>query len=135
MPPLPTKVKESNRADRFFILSFDRYRGSLFVVSPEEISLVESYYALPGQTLEAYLRTMESKVFEVLRCVHPTLYLAARQNLRDRFESISRIPVQRNASLDRSFGPHEKYVLHRLMLSMIRRKVIGVEREKYRVRG
>jgi hypothetical protein len=69
MPPLHLMPQETHRVDRFFVLSFNRYRGSLFVVSPDEITLVDNYYALPGQTLGAYLRGMEPSGMFGLSCV------------------------------------------------------------------
>jgi hypothetical protein len=125
MPPLHLMPQETHRVDRFFVLSFNRYRGSLFVVSPDEITLVDNYYALPGQTLGAYLRGMENQVFETVRHVRPILCLAAKEQLRQRFESISRISSIRSLSLDRYFAPAEQNQLHRSMMNLILRRAGG----------
>ncbi|WP_141732470.1 hypothetical protein [Oligoflexus tunisiensis] len=122
MPPLHLMPLDTHRVDRFFVLSFNRYRGSLFVVSPDEITLVDNYYALPGQTLGAYVRAMENQVFETVRNVRPILCLAAKEQLRQRFESISRILSLKSLSLDRYYGPDEQTQLHRSMMALILRK-------------
>jgi hypothetical protein len=132
MLPLSNLPFSAHRVDRFFILSIARYRGSLFVVSPDDISLVENYSASPEQSLDEYLRAMENNVFEVMKYVRPVLCLAARQNLRQRFESISRIPNQKALSLDRYYGPTEKRLLHRYVMSLIQQRAGSIFIEKYR---
>lgn len=120
-PPSPITTLNTHSIDHLFALSFNRYRGTLFVVSPDDISLIDSCYASPGQNLSLHIQFLENMAFDALKNVQPILCLAAKQNLRQRYESISRISNVNTLSLDRYYSPSEKMLLHRYLMALIRR--------------